>query len=120
MRTAGAPARVVLVPDRPSITADGSDLSFITVRIEDEDGTLCPMADNMVHFALSGTGRIAGVDNGDPASLESFQADHRAAFNGLALLIVKSIRGAPGTISIGATSEGLHAGAASIATSPGR
>ena len=47
MRTAGVPARVKLIPDRATITADGDDLSFVTVRVEDKDGNLCPAADNL-------------------------------------------------------------------------
>src|SRR5262249_33848289 len=34
VKTAGAPAKVRLSPDRAQIAADGDDLSFITVRIE--------------------------------------------------------------------------------------
>ena len=93
VRTASAPAKIALVADRKSIAADGDNLSFITVRIEDKNGNLCPLADNLVRFKVEGAGRIAGVDNGNPATEESFQADHRKAFNGLALLIVRSKRG---------------------------
>src|SRR4030095_14673070 len=52
VRTAGAPARVVLVPDRTRLKADGYDLSFVTVRVEDENGVLVPEASNLVRFAL--------------------------------------------------------------------
>jgi beta-galactosidase len=107
VRTAGAPAKVTLIADRKSITADGDDLSFITVRIEDKNGNVCPLADNLVRFKVEGAGRIAGVDNGNPATEESFQADHRKAFNGLALLIVRSKRGESGQIKIAASSDGL-------------
>ena len=48
IRTAGKPAQIKLIPDRKVITADGKDLSYITVRIEDRDGNLCPEADNLV------------------------------------------------------------------------
>jgi beta-galactosidase len=106
VRTAGAPVRVKLVPDRATIQADGDDLSFITVRIEDKDGNLCPMADNLVKFTLS-AGELRGVDNGNAASEESFQADHRKAFSGLALLIVSSKPGEAGKIRVTATSDGL-------------
>jgi beta-galactosidase len=57
IKTAGAPARVVLVPDRAAIAADGDDLSFVTVRVEDKDGNFCPTADNLVKFALEGPAR---------------------------------------------------------------
>jgi len=109
VKTAGAPARVAITPDRASIHADGEDLSFVTVRIEDAQGNLVPGADNLVRFAVEGAGRIAAVDNGNAASVESFQADRRKAFSGLALLIVRSKRGEPGEIHVSATSDGLAA-----------
>ena len=116
VRTAGAAARVTLIPDRTTISADGYDLSFITVRIEDKDGNMCPLADNLVRFDVRGAGRIAGVDNGNPATEESFQADRRKAFNGLALLIVRSQRGQAGKIEIGALSDGLRGGKTTLST----
>ena len=111
--------RITLIPDRAQIAADGDDLSFITVRIEDKDGNLCPLADNLVRFKVEGPGRIAAVDNGNAATVEPFQADHRKAFNGLALLIVRSERGKPGRIHIAAASDGLAQGEALVTTREG-
>jgi len=108
VRTAGAPARLSMVPDRMRIRADGEDLSFITIRVEDKDHNLCPSADNLVRFKVEGAGGIAAVDNGNPATVESFQADSRKAFSGMCLLIVRSQRGRPGQIRITATSDGLE------------
>ncbi len=107
-RTAGQPAVVRLLPDRQAIHADGEDLSFITMRIEDKDGNLCPLADNLVHFRVEGAGKIEAVDNGNAASVEPFQADYRKAFNGLALLIVRPQAGRGGSIQVAATSDGLQ------------
>jgi beta-galactosidase len=114
IRTAGAPAKITLAPDRSKIRADGDDLSFVTVRIEDKDGNLCPLADNLVRFKVEGAGRIAAVDNGNAATVEPFQASSRKAFNGLALLIVRSERGRQGDIRVTATSSGLSAAAATL------
>jgi beta-galactosidase len=107
VRTVGAPARVRLLPDRAAIRADGEDLSFITVRVEDKDGNLCPLADNLVRFRVEGAGRIAAVDNGNAATVEPFQAEQRKAFSGMALVIVRSERGRKGAIRVSAASEGL-------------
>jgi len=107
VRTSGVPAAIKLLPDRAVIHSDGDDLSFITVRVEDKDGNLCPMADNLVQFDVTGPGSIAAVDNGNAATTEPFQTDHRKAFNGLALLIVRSRSGPPGEIHVAATSENL-------------
>jgi beta-galactosidase len=117
VRTAGAPARIVVVPDRDVIRADGNDLSFVTVRIEDKDGNICPTADNLVHFNVMGVGEIAAVDNGNAATTELFQSDHRTAFSGLALLIVRSEKRA-GAVRVVASSDGLRSGTAEIRTEP--
>src|SRR5438045_7546801 len=90
------------------------DLSFITVRIEDKDGNLIPMADNLVHFSVTGPGEIAAVDNGNAATVEPFHADYRKAFNGLALLIVRSRAGQAGQIQVAAKSDGLSDGATQV------
>lgn len=116
INTAGNPARIHLVPDRRTIDADGVDLSFVTVWIEDADGDLCPRADNLVRFEITGPGTIAAVGNGNPTTTEPFQADHRKAFNGLCMLIVKSKPKAPGKVSITATSEALQSGTTAITT----
>jgi len=116
VRTAGPPARVRLVPDRQIIQADGDDLSFITVRVEDGDGALCPAADHLVRFQISGPGSIAGVDNGNPATVEPFHADYRKAFNGLALVIVRSRAGQAGTVRLRAAAERLAPAQTEITT----
>jgi beta-galactosidase len=85
------------------------------VRIS-QDGNLVPMADNLVKFNLTGAGSIRAVDNGNAATVEPFHADHRKAFSGMALLIVSSQKRQAGRIHITATSEGLAAGAAEIAS----
>jgi beta-galactosidase len=114
--TAGAPARVRLIADRAKISADGQDLAYITARIEDKDGNLCPLADNLVQFKVEGAGKVEATDNGNAASVESFQADKHTAFNGLALLIVRPNAGAPGRIHVTATAEGLTAGTSELTT----
>ncbi|MEI9973948.1 MAG: DUF4982 domain-containing protein [Ignavibacteriota bacterium] len=114
IHTAGAPAKVKLIVDRKAIQADGEDLSFLTVRIEDKDGNVVPEADNLVRFNVTGAGSIAAVDNGNAATVESFQAHERKAFNGLALLIVRSQSGHKGAIHVTATSEKLTQAAAEL------
>jgi beta-galactosidase len=114
VRTAGPPAKIKLLPDRTVIQPDGDDLSFVTVRIEDKDGNLCPVADNLVHFSVKGSGAIAAVDNGSAATTEPFHADYRKAFNGLALLVVQSRAGQTGSIEIVPTSDGLKDAGAEV------
>lgn len=109
VRTAGACAQLRLTPDRTVLSATGEDLSYILVEALDADGTLCPLADNMVQFAIDGPGEIAGVGNGNPISYEPFQADFRKLFYGKAMLIVRTVEGRSGAIAVTAAADGLEA-----------
>ena len=108
VRTAEAPAKIVLTADRQTIKADGSDLSFVTVKVLDKNGTVVPAADNLINFEVTGPGSIAGVDNGNQISHESFKASQRKAFHGMALAIVQA-KQKPGRIVLKATSPNLAA-----------
>ena len=107
VRTAGKPAKIILEADRNAISADGKDLSFITAKVVDEDGTIVPHADNRLHFSVSDAAILAATDNGDPTSHESFQSDSRKAFHGLALAIVRAKTKA-GSVTVRAESPGLE------------
>lgn len=106
VRTAGPPAALELSPDHATVETGGDDVASVTVRVVDAHGVVVPGADNLIHFALSGPGAIAGVDNGNPFSHESYQAPERRAFHGLALVIVRPT-GATGAVWLTASAAGL-------------
>jgi beta-galactosidase len=58
IKTAGEPAKIILEADRNIITADGVDLSFITVKILDKNDNVVPNANNLVNFSITGEGKI--------------------------------------------------------------
>jgi beta-galactosidase len=107
VHTTGTPAKVQLIADRKSIHANGNDLSFITVKVLDKDGNIVPDAENLVNFKIKGPAGIAGVDNGSQISMEPFKANHRKAFHGMCLLIVRS-RKTKGKVLVEANSSGLN------------
>jgi beta-galactosidase len=108
IKTAGEPARLEVVPDKRILHADGKDLSFVTVRILDKNGNLVPEADNKITVEIVGEGVLAGMDNGYPASMESFKALSHKAYNGLCLAIIQS-KNKAGNIKVNITSPGLPA-----------
>jgi beta-galactosidase len=116
VKTTGNSFGISLTPDRNTIKADGTDLSFVTVKIVDKDGLMVPTANNKIKFEISGPGEIVATDNGDATCFESFLGKERSAFNGMALVIVRSKAGQAGNITIKAVSEGLTVGNASILT----
>ncbi len=88
VETTGAPAGLKLTTDRTALAADGEDVTPVEVDVVDAAGRIVPTASNLVTFALSGAGRIAGVGNGDPSCHEPDQARERSAFGGKCLVIV--------------------------------
>ncbi len=104
--TTGKPYAIKLMTDRKTIHADGLDLSYVTIQVTDEDGNVCPAADNDIRLEISGAGSIAGVGNGNPQAMESFQSDHIKTFYGEAMLILRASY-TPGNIEVKATSPGL-------------
>ncbi len=73
VKTTGAAASLQLYAHKNSIKADGKDIAVITVSAVDKKGLSVPDATNEISFNLSGPGRIIGVGNGDPTSLEPDQ-----------------------------------------------
>jgi beta-galactosidase len=70
VETTGAPAQLVLTPDRTVINADDADAVVFTVSAHDAQGRAVPTAGNLVDFDVTG-GRIIGVGNGDPGCHEA-------------------------------------------------
>ncbi len=108
VKTAQQAATLEAKADRNAIAADGQDLSFITVRVTDANGVTAPRADQRIRFTVEGDGELVATDNGDPTNLESFKSAERAAFNGLALAIVRAKPGQKGAITVRASAQGLR------------
>lgn len=103
-RTAGPPAAIRLTVDRDTISALPGDVAHVTFEIVDSAGTVVPTADNLVRFTVAG-GRILVVDNANLQDLEPYSADHRRAFNGRGLAILRADQ--PGQLRVTAASDGL-------------
>ncbi|MBQ2099008.1 MAG: DUF4982 domain-containing protein, partial [Bacteroidales bacterium] len=108
VRTAGSPSRLASSADRYSLSADGQDLSFITVDVVDKKGVRVPDANNLIKFSVEGPAEIVGLDNGDQCCHESFKGTQHSAFNGKCLCIVRSIRGNDGRVVVRASADGLE------------
>jgi beta-galactosidase len=113
LRTAGDAAKIHLIPDRTKISADGQDLSFVTIEISDAEGMLEPNAENRLQFKVDGPGVIAGVDNADIKDLDPYNSASRKAWHGRALVVIRSARN-EGVIKLTVKSEGLPDAIATI------
>lgn len=105
IRTAGAPARIVLKADRNSISSKGEDLSFVTVSVVDKNGTPCPTATNNMKFNVSGAGKFRAACNGDATSLVAFNSTEMPLFSGELVVVVEGLR--HGTAMLSVLADGL-------------
>ncbi len=68
--TTGEAKRIQLQAHKNTIQADGRAVAVYAVSLLDDKGRVVPTADNNLHFAVKGPGKIIGVGNGNPSSLE--------------------------------------------------
>jgi beta-galactosidase len=99
LQTAGPAAKIELTADQATLPATWDSVSFVRATVVDANGVTVPDASNLITFQISGPGRIAAVDNGDPMSHEAFVAMQRSAFRGHCLAIVKATGAGPITIT---------------------
>ena len=109
VRTAGKPHHIELVTDRSSLQADGKDLAYVTLRIVDKDGNLCPNDGRLVSFKVKGAGKYRASANGDPTCLDLFHKPEMHAFGGMLTVIVQSGE-KTGGIELQATAKGIKTG----------
>ena len=105
VRTAGAPARIVLKADRNRISSKGEDLSFVTVSVVDKNGTPCPTATNKMKFEVSGAGKYRAACNGDATSLVAFNSTEMPLFSGELVVVVEGLK--RGTAMLSVSADGL-------------
>lgn len=102
----GDPARIVLRPENTVIKADGRELLFVEIGMEDKEGYPVKNATNRVHVSVEGAGRLVGLDNGDSTDNDNYKATGRRLFSGK-LLAVIAAKTEPGDIVVKVTSVGL-------------
>ena len=113
LKTAGKPAKIVLSVDKTQIKNIWDDVAFVTAKIYDAEGNLCPNADELIKFDISGPGFITAVDNGNVASHELYKATQRHAYRGACIALVKANE-PNGKMTVKATAAGLEGSSISI------
>ncbi|AHM62668.1 glycoside hydrolase [Flammeovirgaceae bacterium 311] len=75
--------------------------------VVDAKGQTVTRADHPITFEISGPGKIESTDNGDPTIFLPFTSHEREAFNGLALVVIRSRVKDGDKIKATAKSDGL-------------
>jgi beta-galactosidase len=106
-RSFGDAKRICLQADNKSIYADGTDLIFIEISMEDEYGNPVENANNRVHVKVTGAGRLLGLDNGNSTDYDQYKGTSRRLFSGKLMAIIGATVD-PGKIEIEVSSKGLE------------
>ncbi|MDP9702312.1 beta-galactosidase [Paenibacillus intestini] len=105
--------KVCLSTDRQELQANGKDLVFVEITVEDEAGHPVHNANNRVQVKVSGAGRLLGLDNGDSTDYDPYKGLSRRLFSGKLMAIIGSTNEA-GTIQVEVSSEGLEGATATF------
>ena len=107
-RSFGNAKKIRLREDKEKITADGLDLIFVEITMEDEQDNIVENANNRVHVNVTGEGRLIGLDNGDSTDYDQYKGLSRRLFSGKLMAIIGATL-QPGKIEIEVSSIGLEA-----------
>ena len=99
--------KVRLQADKEQLQANGTDLIFVEIQVEDEAGNPVQNANNRVQVKVTGAGRLLGLDNGDSTDYDPYKGLSRRLFSGKLMAIIGATH-EPGSIRIEVTSEGLQ------------
>lgn len=108
--SAGAPHAIELTADRPKMSADRNDLTYVTATVVDSKGTRVPWSTAVISFAVDGADlELIAVGSGDPNDRSAtLGVSSRTAYRGRAVAILRPVRGAPAsfTAHVSATAGG--------------
>lgn len=90
IRTAGAPAMLKITADRAEIKSTNNDLSYITISAVDAAGERIRWYEDAISLEIEGPAELIALGSGNPTSTELFGADHRNAYEGRVLAIIRS------------------------------
>ena len=88
-KTAGKPVQLVAQPECSEHKADGEDLIYVRISVQDKKGVPVPTCQDALTFSVSGEAVFEAVCNGDATSLETFKQPKMKLFNGELVVILR-------------------------------
>ncbi|WHZ03214.1 glycoside hydrolase family 2 TIM barrel-domain containing protein [Neobacillus sp. YX16] len=116
-RSFGDAKKICLKADKKELIADGRDLIFVEISMEDENGNPVENATNRVNVHVTGAGRLLGLDNGDSTDYDQYKGKSRRLFSGKLMAIIGATL-EPGKIQMEVSSKGLETQMAEFGSLP--
>lgn len=107
LHTVGIPVKIGVSREKERLRADNRDLCYFRVTVEDKEGSRVPHAKNELTCLVEG-GELLGIFSGDPKNEDEYTTNRCHAFEGRALVIVRTKT--PGTVTVTVGSPGLFNG----------
>ncbi|MBQ9943259.1 MAG: glycoside hydrolase family 2 protein [Clostridia bacterium] len=102
----GDAEKICLACDKDSLKANGVDMAFITISMQDQDGHSVANANNRVRVKVEGPGRLVGLDNGDSTDYDPWKGTSRRLFSGKLLAMIAATE-ETGDIAVTVESQGM-------------
>lgn len=99
--------KIRLTPDKTILKANGKDIIFVEISMEDEDGNPVENANNRVFVSVTGAGKLIGLDNGNSTDYDQYKGTSRRLFSGKLMALIGSTF-ETGKISISVSSKGME------------
>jgi len=115
IKTTGKAFKIKLMAEQTSLSANPSNISFIRIEVQDEQGNVVPNTLTNLKLSISGQGELIASGNAHPFYMESYQDKNCKTHLGRALAIVRS-NGKKGNIVLEVKAEGLLSDQISISS----
>lgn len=106
LRTTGQPERLRATADRTTLWADGQDLCYVQVELQDRDGLLVQHEERTIKASLSGEGELVGFISSDLRRTTPFTSTEARTHFGRAMAIVRTTRKS-GDLTLSFQAEGM-------------
>ena len=106
INTSGNAAKINAVADQTLIKGRIKGLSQVEIQITDDKGNPVYAAANELEVTVAGPAKLLGLESGDLASHEDYQASKRTALHGRLLAYIQTT-GKPGAVSVKITATDL-------------
>ncbi|WP_239616387.1 glycoside hydrolase family 2 TIM barrel-domain containing protein [Cohnella mopanensis] len=111
--------KIRLRADKDRLVANGTDLIFVEITMEDDNGNPVDNANNRVQVEVTGAGRLLGLDNGDSTDFDPYKGLSRKLFSGKLMALIGATLES-GKIRVEVSSVGLENQIAEYESLPAR
>lgn len=90
LETAGAPAKVRLIPETGPMRGDGESLGYVRIELADSEGRRVPDARVTLKAEATGAARLLGLGSGNPITDDNYARGECVSYCGAALAVLRS------------------------------